>query len=105
MLAEVLVEIWPLQQKTQESGTMESLLNMPMMRTSKPWNLWSMKADTKKCFVLPRGVIVILLTEDGHEGGRLGDVGKALSEWYIFRVSKKMMPQVTLKRMKAVKRL
>lgn len=28
-----------------------------------------------------------------------------LSELYIFRVSKKMMPQVTLKRMKTVKRL
>lgn len=69
-MAEVLAGIWPLQQKTHESGTMESLLNMPMMRMSKPWILWSMKADTKKCFVFSRGVMVILVTEEGHEGGR-----------------------------------
>lgn len=69
ILADVLAEIWPLQQKTQESGEIESLLNMPMMRMSKPLNLWSMKADTNKCFVFSRGVIVISLTEDGHEFG------------------------------------
>lgn len=71
MLAEVLSEVWPPQQKTQESGAMASLLKIPMMRTSKSGNLWSMKAETKKCFVFSRGVMVILVTEEGHEGSRL----------------------------------
>lgn len=89
----------------KHSGFMYSLLNMPMIRMSKPWILWSMKADTKKCFVFSMGVMVILVTEEGHEFGRPWYFGRVLSKLYIFRVIKRMMLQVMLKRMKTVKRL
>lgn len=37
------------------TGCMELLLIAPMMRMSKPFTLWFLKADTRKCLVLLEG--------------------------------------------------
>lgn len=70
ILVELLAKTWPLHQNIQERGPTESLLNIPMILRSKLGDLRSTKADTNKCLVCFRAVIVLSVTEECCDGGR-----------------------------------
>lgn len=97
MVVGVVADRRPWQQKRQKRGPTESLLNIPMMRMSKPWTLWSMKADTSKCLVFLRGVMVASAIEEGHAGGGPCGIGMDLFTLGILRVRMNTVVKIQVK--------
>lgn len=90
----------PAYQNRHDRDPIEFVLNMPMIRISKLGERRSTKADSNKCLVSFRGVMVKFATEVGRCRNRPWGLGISLSEFSILRVhrnTKTEMMQKTTK--------